>query len=161
MTVRIPVPLGPIATVLLVAVAWGGAAGVALALDYWLDDEGVGRSELADYVTASDLDTYATDSELAGLRGEISSIRAEQRAAVSRPDLSWGRLRLNLAVALLVLNAAAQGELRSYEVKTTFFADADPSDYETCIDWLAGRSGQELTGREACGRVGAASDFAR
>jgi hypothetical protein len=129
MTVQIPVPLGLVRTLLLVAVAWGGAAGIAVAFDHWLDDEGV------------------AESELATIREQLSEV-----GGTTSP-------RLEGVLALLILNAAARGELRADVVRTQLFADASSSDYEACIDWLAGRAAEEIAGREACGRVAAAADF--
>jgi hypothetical protein len=148
MTVRIPIPLGVIRTLAVLALAWGGAAGIALGFTHWLDEEGVDEQKLAGYVTRSELDNYVTDSELAVVRAQIPEAGADSLVTPS----------LRIAVGEWLLTAVVTGQMGSDFVKRTYFPTASSSDWDTCIAWNAGRMTEQYTGTKACISVGPA-DF--
>jgi len=141
MTVRISIPLGGIRTLAVLALAWGGAAGIAFGVSYWLDDEGIQRGELGGYVTREQLTDYAANSDLASIREQVS--RLEDRTMSPF---------LQAALEMVILDATARGRLAGDAVRVILFAGASTSDFDACIDFLSGRA-TEVSGRQACDRV--------
>ena len=128
----------------VLAIVWVGAAGIAIAVNASMDDTGVSQVELENYVR-DHLRDYAAASELASLRTEISSA-ADEVAPMKR------------AVVWLFLAASARDPLTAQFQKAFYFASASQTDWELCLDAVAGRAGvdqatvlQQATG--ACERV--------
>lgn len=148
MTVRIAIPLGFLRMLLLVTVAWGGAAGVAFAVTYRVDNEAVSQDDLRNYVTTDQLSNYATYSQLSSLRSELSPSRSTKVSP-----------HLESVLGFLVLDAVARGRMRADVVKDEFFKTASSSEFDACISWLSGAGAGQVAGREACGRVRTSADF--
>jgi len=131
MTVRIP--LGVLRVMLLLAVVWGGAAGIAIAVNYWLDDQG-------DYVRDGELRTellsYARDGELA----------EAERA---------------LAFDLLVSATGDSAVYDATALQNSYFEDADLAAFQACINAIVPSSLEAAQGLEACDEVVSAVDFKR
>lgn len=139
-------PLGLLRTGAILLVAWGGAAAMVVAYPAFIEHDAVTSDDLDDYVRNSQLQRYATDSDLSDLRGDLEA------AAGTSPTLEG-------VLSLLILNAAARGELRPDIVRTSLFADAAPTDFDNCMGWLSTGSIGEAVGREACAKVALEADF--
>ena len=128
MALRISIPLRVVGVLLLLAAAWGGAAVIAFGFSYWLDDEGLAQEDLNGYATVDDLRNYATKGDLATMRGELSSIRAESLQLTTGPGSA-----LRLAVADMLLRDTARGDLPPAVIKAAFFPSANSADFDICV----------------------------
>ena len=147
-------------TILVITAAWLGAAAIALVVSLALDAEGVSETELESrlnaFVSESDLEPLATDSDIRTLTLQVTQMFDDFRALGTDPlfDLSEPAFFLRVTVADLVLTEVAQDHIQASWARTNVFASATTPDYDSCLDWLSpGGVTLATAGQEACDRV--------
>lgn len=141
--------MNPLLIVLLVAIVWFGAAGIAVGVNIALDDEGnVDEEEVAQLVKQA-VDDYVPGAAEKAVEGYVPGAGD----AAAEKDV----------IARILLIIAAQRLVLPDAFKDGYFAGASEDDYDRCLGFLSGGSMSVEEGTEgfaACERAVEAAQFA-
>ncbi|MEX1255819.1 MAG: hypothetical protein WEE64_15925 [Dehalococcoidia bacterium] len=139
--------------ILFLALAWGGAAGIAVGVNYWLDGEGMTPTQTQAQIEShvdDRLDSYATIDDIRNVQDFL--------AGSSPEDVDVAGMKA--AVARLLLIMAARDQVIPQAIHSSYFPTGSDDDFESCMDLLQNTAEMQTGGSiEACIRLEEAVSF--
>jgi hypothetical protein len=145
------VRVGTLQFLLLLLLWWAGAAAIAIAVNYWMDEDGMTaeqtEAQIRTYVDDK-LDAYATTDDIRNVQDYLTEYPPD------RPSAEGDVSGMKATVARLLLIMSARGLVIPEAIHSSYFPTGSDEDFQSCMALLQNTAEVQTGGSvEACFRL--------